>query len=96
LLISDFPFLSSVEKIVSSHQQDRRVTNAGFREQCQRRLFGHQEQYLLNAMHRKHDLSSLVWRTGQHFVRHPRFLEREHGAHLRGQLSAIEQSRECA
>ena len=47
-------------------------------------------------MHRKYDLSSLVRRTGQHFVRPPSFFEREHGAHLRGQLSAIEQSRECA
>ena len=47
-------------------------------------------------MYRKYDLSSLVWRTGQHFVRHPSLLERKHGAHLRDQLSAIEQSRECA
>ena len=59
-------------------------------------VFGNQAQYLLNAMHRKHDLSSLVWRTGQHFVRLARFLEWEHGAHLRCQLSAFEHSREYA
>ena len=47
-------------------------------------------------MHRKYNLASLVRRTGNHFVRPPSFFEREHGAHLRGQLSAIEQSRECA
>ena len=70
--------------------------DVGFCERCQPPLFGYQAQYLLNAMHRKYDLSSLVWRTGQHFVRPPRFFEREHGTHLRGQLSAIKQSRECA
>ncbi len=47
-------------------------------------------------MHRKYDLSSLVWRTGQHFVRPPSFFEREHGPDLRSQLSAIEQPRKCA
>lgn len=59
-------------------------------------LFGHRAQNLANAMHCKYDLSSLVRRTGQHFVRAPSFFEREHGAYLRGQLTAIEQARECA
>jgi hypothetical protein len=47
------------------------------------RLFGPPAQYLRSAMHRKHDLSSLVWRASQHFVRLPSLLERKHGAHLR-------------
>jgi len=41
-------------------------------------------------MHRKYDLSSLWGAPGQHFVRPARFFEWEHGAHLRGQLSAME------
>jgi len=43
---------------------------------------GYQAQYLLNAIHRKYDLSSFVGRSGQHFVRRPSFFERENGAYL--------------
>ena len=55
-----------------------------------------QAQYLVSAMHRKHDLSSLVRRPGQHLVRDRSFFEREHSAHVRFQLSFIEQSRELS
>ena len=58
--------------------------------------FRDRAKYLVNTMHRKYDLSSLVGRTGQHLVRPPSFSEREQSTHLRDQLSAIEQSRECA
>ena len=45
---------------------------------------------LVNALHRKYDLSSFMRRTGQHFVRPPCLFEWEHAAHLCDQLSAIE------
>ena len=74
----------------------RSSTRAGFRGRCQPRLFGHKAQDLVEVMRRIVRSSSLVRRTRQHFVRPPGFFEREYAAHLRGQLSVIDQSRECA
>ncbi len=58
--------------------------------------FRHRAKYLVNTLHRKYDLSSLVGRTGQHLVRPPSFSEREQSAHLGDQFSAIKQFRERA